>query len=218
VLVTNNNPAYPLTVSLSLEEGTKPLTVEFTIEEAGVSRTRPVAYSWDFGGNAQGKGEKAQHTYANSGEYFPVVTVKFSNDHIEIFPLPKITVLNEITAVTTQTQAPPEEEIPTLTPTITPTPTPVVTQIVPAPPKVDGYSVTIIADKVRGPTPLQVRFTSEAKGGIPLAWRWNFGDGQRNTVQKPAHNYGTPGTYVVQLSVQFGPTWVDAEPIVITVG
>jgi PKD repeat protein len=88
-----------------------------------------------------------------------------------------------------------------------------------APTKVEGYSVTIIPNKVRGPTPLQVRFTSEAIGDVPLAWKWDFGDGHKNTVEKPAHNYGTPGTYVVQLSVQFHePVWVEAEPVVITVG
>jgi len=229
VLVTNTDPAHPLTVSISSVEGTKPLAVDFAIADAGTMRIRPMAYSWDFGDNTRGEGNKPQHIYANAGTYSPVVTVKFSNDHIEILPLALITVLDGPATVVTPTQAPPEEETPIPTPTITATPTqaptqtftpaPTPTVIVPVPAKVDGYSVKIIPDKVRGPTPLHVRFTSETTGGVPLAWKWDFGNGHRNTVQKPAHNYGTPGTYVVQLSVQFrGPVWVEAEPVVITVG
>jgi len=220
VFVTNNNPAYPLTVSISQVEGTEPLAVEFIIEEAGGSQVLPVTYSWDFDDNERGEGDKQHHIYANSGEYFPVVTVKFSNDHIETFPLPQVIVLSEITAVATQAQAAPEEEGPEeKIPTPRSTPMPIVTRIAPALPKLDGYSVAIIPDKVSGPTPLQVRFTSETKGSLPLAWKWDFGNGHKNTVEKPTQNYGIPGTYVVQLSVQFrGPVWIDAEPVVITVG
>ena len=220
VTVTNSNPAYPLTISIFPVEGVMPLAVGFITEEAGTMRVRPLAYSWDFGDSVRGEGANPDHTYAKDGKYFPVVTVKFSDDHIETFPLTLITVdegeIVEIpTPIITETPTPIITEIPT--PIITATPAPTVA--IPQPPKVEGYSVKIVPDKVRGPTPLQVRFTSEATGGLPLAWKWDFGNGQKNTVQKPAHNYGIPGTYVVQLSVQFhGPVWVEAEPVVITVG
>ena len=244
VTVTNNNPAYPLTISISPVEGVAPLAIGFITEEAGTMRIRPLAYSWDFGDSVRGEGANPDHTYAKDGKYFPVVTVKFSDDHIETFPLTLITVdegeIVEIpTPIITDTPTPIITETPTPiitetpTPIITETPIPIITEIptpiitptptptvaIPQPPKVEGYSVKIVADKVRGPTPLQVRFTSETTGGLALAWKWDFGNGQKNTVQKPAHNYGIPGTYVVQLSVQFhGPVWVEAEPVVITVG
>jgi len=276
VTVTNNNPAYPLTISISPVEGVAPLAIGFITEEAGTMRIRPLAYSWDFGDSVRGEGANPDHTYAKDGKYFPVVTVKFSDDHIETFPLTLITVdegeIVEIptpiitdtptpiitetpTPIITETPTPIITETPTPiitdtptpiitetpTPIITETPTPIITETpipiiteiptpiitptptptvaIPQPPKVEGYSVKIVADKVRGPTPLQVRFTSETTGGLALAWKWDFGNGQKNTVQKPAHNYGIPGTYVVQLSVQFhGPVWVEAEPVVITVG
>ncbi len=42
--------------------------------------------------------------------------------------------------------------------------------------------------------------------GSPTAWEWNFGDGNTSTLQNPAHNYTTYGSFTVRLIVtsQFG--------------
>lgn len=141
-------------------------------------------------------------------------------------PTPEeVTTEETTTEEETPEQTTPEEEIseektPEETPTPTPTrtPTPVLTPTpIPTPDPTEGFFVQIIPNKANGPTPLQVRFTSKTEGGIPLSWKWDFGDGQKSTVEKPAHHFTSPGSYEVQLSVEFlGPVWVDAAPIIIT--
>ena len=37
--------------------------------------------------------------------------------------------------------------------------------------------------------------------GLVNGWTWNFGDGNSSSAQNPNHSYGSPGTYVVQLSL-----------------
>jgi len=278
VIFKNNNPTYPVAVSISVVEGVKPLEVVFSAEEVDITRYFPGTYSWNFDDGTIKEGTEVHHVYEYGALFSPSVKVRFSNGHDEIVPLPKITVLNVLneeavietptptrTLPPTRTPTPtptPEstldeiseetmdevldetveetanevvdeiseeavtevpEETPTPAPTATPTPQPTPTPTwtptpVPTPDPTEGFSVVITPNKNRGPTPVQIRFTSITEGGVPLAWKWDFGDGQRSTVEKPAHNYGSPGEYVVQLSVQFlGPVWVDAEPIVITV-
>jgi uncharacterized protein YkwD len=46
--------------------------------------------------------------------------------------------------------------------------------------------------------PLDVTFT-DASGGTPTDWTWDFGDGDSDTAQNPTHTYSTPGTYTVTL-------------------
>lgn len=47
---------------------------------------------------------------------------------------------------------------------------------------------------------LNVQF-SDTSLGNPILWLWDFGDGNTSTVQDPIHNYSTPGTYTVCLTV-----------------
>lgn len=47
---------------------------------------------------------------------------------------------------------------------------------------------------------LAVSFADNSTGA-PSAWAWDFGDGQTSTEQNPTHNYITPGTYTVCLTV-----------------
>jgi len=51
-----------------------------------------------------------------------------------------------------------------------------------------------------------------------LKYDWDFGDGQRSTLQNPSHLYGSPGTYTVTLTIddQDGGTRIDT--ITVNVG
>lgn len=51
-----------------------------------------------------------------------------------------------------------------------------------------------------GVVPLTVNFTDESTGG-PTSWLWDFGDTETSTSQNPSHEYATPGTYTVKLTV-----------------
>jgi len=218
--------------------GEPPLTVTLSADVES-SLGEPSSYMWNLGDGERRTEPSFSHTYQSEGIYrvnlmveFEDGTNRYANPVQIIVGNPEATSAPTITstqaqasvaATPTPTQPPEVTVTPTPTPapivTATPTPPPVVTQVIPTPIKVDGYSVTILPNKARGPVPFNVRFTSETIGGLPIAWNWNFGDGQKSTIRKPAHNYLSPGTYVVQLSVQFrGPVWVDADPITITVG
>ncbi len=43
-----------------------------------------------------------------------------------------------------------------------------------------------------------VQFTDQSTNS-PVAWQWNFGDGNTSTQQNPSHPYANPGTYNVRL-------------------
>jgi PKD repeat protein len=64
-----------------------------------------------------------------------------------------------------------------------------------APPVAD-FSAT----PVRGAPPLSVGFT-DASGGAPTSWLWDFGDGATSTDENPTHIYSDPGLYDVTLTV-----------------
>lgn len=51
-----------------------------------------------------------------------------------------------------------------------------------------------------GPRPLSVAFT-DTSTGLPESWSWDFGDGNRSTVQNPVHEYSSAGNYPVTLIV-----------------
>jgi PKD repeat protein len=42
---------------------------------------------------------------------------------------------------------------------------------------------------------------SDLSFGSPFSWAWDFGDGNTSTLQNPSHTYGSPGTYLVCLTV-----------------
>jgi PKD repeat protein len=52
-----------------------------------------------------------------------------------------------------------------------------------------------------GNASLFVHFT-DASTGSPTSWSWNYGDGLYSTTQNPTHEYTTPGTYSVSLTVE----------------
>ena len=47
---------------------------------------------------------------------------------------------------------------------------------------------------------LTVQFI-DVSTGEPTSWAWNFGDGVTSTAQSPSHNFTSPGTYTVTLTV-----------------
>ena len=55
-------------------------------------------------------------------------------------------------------------------------------------------------DILSGPAPLAVQFTDESSG-TPVAWYWNFGDGETAEQQNPLHTFSQPGVYDVELTV-----------------
>jgi|GEM_PF-2115353 len=48
------------------------------------------------------------------------------------------------------------------------------------------------------PAGLTVSFTDQTTGG-PVAWQWDFGDGNISNLQNPTHTYSSAGTYTVCL-------------------
>lgn len=47
----------------------------------------------------------------------------------------------------------------------------------------------------------EVQFT-DLSAGVPVSWKWNFGDGETSTLQNPVHKYSATGTYTVKLLVE----------------
>ena len=66
------------------------------------------------------------------------------------------------------------------------------------------------ADQTTGIVPLTVTFTDQSLGSFNSEWSWDFGDGDTSAVQNPVHQYNTPGTYTVTLSVS-GRGGADTE-------
>jgi PKD repeat protein len=48
---------------------------------------------------------------------------------------------------------------------------------------------------------LIVSFTDVSTATTPLSFDWDFGDGFTSTEQSPVHQYNSPGTYTVRLTV-----------------
>jgi PKD repeat protein len=57
------------------------------------------------------------------------------------------------------------------------------------------------ADQTEGCEPLTVQFSDESTTDAQ-SWTWDFGDGESSTEQNPEHQYGEPGSYTVELSVE----------------
>jgi PKD repeat protein len=56
------------------------------------------------------------------------------------------------------------------------------------------------SDVTSGKAPLNVSFT-DTSTGIPVLWRWTFGDATNSTIQNPIHMYSKAGNYTVALTV-----------------
>ena len=81
--------------------------------------------------------------------------------------------------------------------------------------------VQATASPTQGPTPLTVSFSSAGSSdpeGQPLAYSWNFGDGQTATLANPTHTYASAGAYQARLTVSDGTNSVLSTPISITAG
>ena len=65
------------------------------------------------------------------------------------------------------------------------------------------------ADPIAGVAPLGVQFTDTSIGVIDT-YLWNFGDDQTSSDEDPLHQYATPGTYTVSLTVT-GPGGEDTD-------
>jgi alkyl sulfatase BDS1-like metallo-beta-lactamase superfamily hydrolase len=80
------------------------------------------------------------------------------------------------------------------------------------------------ATPLTGYAPLAVRFT-DLSTGIPLAWQWEFGDGNSSSDQNPEHIYSSPGKFVVRLTVSYSTgnsssqsvIWVRKKPVYVPV-
>jgi PKD repeat protein len=62
---------------------------------------------------------------------------------------------------------------------------------------------TFDISQTEGPAPLNVTFR-DLSAGAPGSWAWDFGDGTRSSEQNPTHQYLSPGSYTVSLTVTKG--------------
>ncbi|MEV8419132.1 carbohydrate-binding protein, partial [Streptomyces niveus] len=77
------------------------------------------------------------------------------------------------------------------------------------------------ADKVSGPTPLTVAFSSAGSAdpeGKALTYSWNFGDGTTSTAANPSHTYTTNGTFRPTLTVRDPEGLTGTASLVVTAG
>ncbi|WP_292388766.1 PKD domain-containing protein [Methanosarcina sp. UBA5] len=56
------------------------------------------------------------------------------------------------------------------------------------------------ASPTSGPSPLNVSFTDNSTGS-PIAWKWDFGDGNTSTEKNPVYVYSKTGRYTLSLTV-----------------
>ncbi len=61
--------------SLSVDQGTAPLSVDFDAELSSVFGGAPLSYAWDFGDGSVGSGKEVSHTYPGPGQYEAQLTV-----------------------------------------------------------------------------------------------------------------------------------------------
>ena len=83
----------------------------------------------------------------------------------------------------------------TVTDGVIPQPTPT--------PQPGVITAAFTANPLTGTSPLNVQFQDQSTGN-PVAWTWDFGDGQISHLQNPTHQYTNPGTYTVSLLAQNG--------------
>lgn len=71
------------------------------------------------------------------------------------------------------------------------------------------------AGPVSGSAPLEVMF-QDRSSGIPVQWRWEFGDGTYTDEQNPVHTYPVAGVYTVNLTVMnvFGSASIEKKDLI----
>ncbi|MDX3850120.1 carbohydrate-binding protein [Streptomyces sp. AK02-01A] len=77
------------------------------------------------------------------------------------------------------------------------------------------------ADKVSGPTPLTVAFSSAGSSdpeGKALTYAWDFGDGTSSTAANPSHTYTAQGTFRPTLTVRDPEGLTGSASLVVTAG
>ena len=71
--------------------------------------------------------------------------------------------------------------------------------------------------KLEGRAPLTLVFTPSCSTGTIAKYRWDFGDGETSSQNKPTHIYDEPGSYEVVLEVSDAQNVVDVSSQFITV-
>ncbi len=64
----------------------------------------------------------------------------------------------------------------------------------------DPVGADFAGTPLTGDAPLSVAFTDQSSGEAD-SWSWDFGDGGSSSQQNPTHEYTSPGTYTVSLTV-----------------
>jgi PKD repeat protein len=81
-----------------------------------------------------------------------------------------------------------------------------------------ALNVSIGANTTSGRAPLEVRFTSDVRGGEgPLRFSWDFGDGTSSTDPNPVVQFGAGGTFPVSLSVSAGTETITSSVVTVRV-
>jgi PKD repeat protein len=65
----------------------------------------------------------------------------------------------------------------------------------------EQFKVALEASTLQGIAPLAVDFSTQATGGTPAQWQWDFGDNTTSIEMTPAHTYQQAGTYVAKVTV-----------------
>ena len=82
-------------------------------------------------------------------------------------------------------------------------------------------SARIAGTPTTGTAPLNVSFSSAGSAdpeGLPITYRWDFGDGATSTQANPSHTYAAAGRYTVRLTTSDGAMEAVSEPLAITAG
>ncbi len=67
--------------------------------------------------------------------------------------------------------------------------------------QITGSLLPPVADFSYSMSGLDVIFTDISAGGQAIAWNWDFGDGNIDTIQNPTHSYTTAGSYTVTMTI-----------------
>ncbi len=182
--VTVNVNAYPVADPGGPYQGTVDEEITFDGSASTDSDGSIAEYTWDFGDDSTGTGEKPTHTYAAAGTYTVTLTVKDDKEASSI--------LEQTTAVITEEGQElegsgdgeegdggetPENIIPTANPG-------------------GPYQGTVNQELT-----LDGSASTDSDGSI-AEYTWNFGDNSTGTGAKPTHKYVSAGTYTVTLTVK----------------
>jgi PKD repeat protein len=177
---------------------------------ADVGFADTLSYTWDFGDGTVDEGNLSPyHRYVHEGTYTVTFTVadasgNVRNDTVDV-TVESVAVSEDPEQVPVTTPSPTESvsATPTSSPTATPTPRPTKSSSSSADDEDEENEMLCdFAASVReGQAPLAVRF-SDASPAVAEKWFWEFGDGASSAEQNPTHEYTSPGTYSVYLTIE----------------